>query len=124
MHHQETNDSESKLILARDYLLEKMPEAIQVFDHDDATYFLFSEFGEYIIKNISNSQIVKKSVTLITELLEKNEEVIETLVVIEIFQKIYLNKKSIFPFRAFLNQEIQSKFDTYYMEFYKTYGDY
>lgn len=117
MHYPETNETETLLNSAREQLLATMPEVIEVFDAEDATYFVYSEFADYIIKNIGNEETLKKATGFISLMLESESEVIETLIVIEVFQKIYSKQEILYRFRDSLNGRTEIIFDNYFMEY-------
>lgn len=91
MHCQETK-TELILNLAKEKLLTTIPEANSIFDHQDATYFIYAEFADYMSSKIDDVKIINKSLNFIKDLISTNSEVIENLVVLELFQKFYIDK--------------------------------
>lgn len=115
MHYQE-NKNERLLNKAKKLLFEHVPYTISVFEEEDATYFIFSELGDYIVENIDNEDYISPVIAFVELLLSMEEEVIETLVVIELFQKVYLSKNIDAKFGVLLKSKSREIFERYRKE--------
>ena len=73
----------------------------------------------YIIKNISNSEKIEKTIKVLDKLLGEENEILETMIVIQVFQKIYPLKNAIVKFREFLTKNTLEIFDQYLIEYNK-----
>lgn len=92
MHYQEIRIQEN-LELAKKLFFQRFPNLLETFDSEDVTYFIFSELGDLIIDNKLTNEVLDSIFRFLDELLGLNLEGIENLVVIQVFQKIYINEK-------------------------------
>ena len=87
MHYQETK--EYKLLeQAKGMVFEKMPEEIDIFNEMDEAYCIYSELADVIITKIDIEAFLTKTIDLLDHLIRYDESTIETLIVIQIFQKL------------------------------------
>ncbi len=104
---------------SKEILFNTVPESIEVFDKEDVAYFIFSEFTEYIIANINYPEKIKKTIIVIEKLLAEKQDVLETMIIIQVFQKIYPLNNTMLKFRDFLSENALLIFDKYLIEYNK-----
>lgn len=98
-----------------------VPEFQTIFDKEDIYPFMF-EFGQFIIENFQNEEILGRSVRFINDALKTSSTLIEDLIVIQIFQQIYSDKKLLIRFKDKLSIQGNIIFDKYYVEYKKYYS--
>jgi len=81
----------------------------------DEAYLIFSEFGDTLIEKIDDSLFLNKAIDLLLELLKENETTIENLIVLQVFQKLYLTKDADIKFTLALKDK--SIILSFYMEY-------
>lgn len=72
-------------------LNDKVPEFKSSFTEEDGIYPILGEFGRFIIENIANEPILKKSLQFINNAFEIGGNETEDAIVLQIFQPIYVN---------------------------------
>lgn len=122
MHYLENNNITKENLVS--VLYEQVPEfnEVSVFNKEDEVYPIFGEFGRFLISNIDNENVIKISFKLISNFLEKHDEYIETLIVLEIFQPIYdsdVYTKKVFPFLSDKAKLIFNENEIKYKNFFK-----
>ncbi len=103
MNYQESK--EYKLLAkAKKMVFERVPEAIQVFEEIDETYFIYSDLADSIIAKINDKEFIEKVIDFLDELIILKEDTIDNLIVIQVFQKIYPIKEVDLVFSAAIEE--------------------
>lgn len=94
-------------------LLKEINEFKLVFDYDleDGNYCVFGEFGRFIVNNIDNKKLMLKCFDFILKLIRINSEKINQLIVIEIFEQIFINKNVYKKAKNYFKDEILIMFN-------------
>ncbi len=99
MHLKEDNDNYYHNFL--DNIKRHLPDFITEFDSEDI-YPIAFEFSNYLIDNYEDEIILEKCINIINEALEKGRSLTEDLIVLQVFQLLYEDKKKHKDFESYL----------------------
>lgn len=97
-----------------------VPEFKSIFAEDEK-YPLMFEFGQFLTVNITNDELLKRAILLIDEALCTGSDLIEDLIVLQVFQLFYQNKDLYLEFRKHLSGSTLVIFEKYHKEYNKFY---
>lgn len=70
-------------------------EFTSVFEKDDGVYPILGDFGQFIVSNIDNIEIIEKCFLFINEAIEKGDDLTQEAISIEIFEQLYATNELI-----------------------------
>lgn len=97
-------------------LKSKVSEFTSIFDEDEGIYPILGDFGQFIITNLNNREIIKKSFQFINEAIENGDTLTIEAISIQLFEQFFendelisfaknnLNDNSLFIFNKYLDK--------------------
>ena len=94
-------------------LKDKVPEFQSVFDEEDGVYPILGEFSRFIIKNINDEILSKKSFEFIDHAVHVGRNETEDAIVLQIFQPIYDDELLVAKARNHLSGKVLEIFEKF-----------
>ncbi len=98
-----------------------VPEFASIWEEDDV-YPIVYEFSEFILNRVENIELRKQVVSFIDEAVEQGRPPTEDLLVLQLFQPLYVNQE----WKKFLEENLSNKavfiFKKYFEAFKKDQG--
>lgn len=98
-------------------LKRNVPEFVSVFDAEDGVYPILGEFGRFIIENIDNEVIAKKSFRFINNAIGFGGKETEKAIVLQLFHPIYVNNSLIIESIKYLEGKSLQAFEEFRVKY-------
>ncbi|MFC7526918.1 hypothetical protein ACFQRK_23380 [Parapedobacter sp. GCM10030251] len=98
-------------------LKKNVPEFVSVFDEEDGVYPILGEFGRFIIENIDNEVIAKKSFRFINNAIGFGRNETEKAIVLQLFHPIYNNNSLIIESFKYLEGKSLQVFEEFRVKY-------
>jgi hypothetical protein len=113
MHSKEIDIKDDYFLNILDNIRKYLPSFETIFDKEDIYPIMF-EFGNYLIDNIHDIDTVKSCAYFINEAIAKGTSLTEDLVVLQVFQLLYDDRKQFNNFEILLEPKVKTIYEKYY----------